>query len=58
MLDKAIASGKEHRKQYRKIAPRVDMTCRCHGGCTWCLGNRIHKYKKVEQKMLDRMKDM
>ena len=31
-LDKAIESGKEHRKQYRG-AKRVDPSCRNHGGC-------------------------
>lgn len=22
-----------------------DRTCRNHGGCPWCLGNRLHKNK-------------
>lgn len=37
-LDKAIKSGKEHRKPYRK-AKAVDKTCRNHGGCPYCEGN-------------------
>lgn len=45
-LDKAIKHGKEHRKEYYKTAPKVDKTCRCHGGCEWCKGNRTHKYEK------------
>ena len=42
-LDKGIKYGKEKRKEYYKIAQQVDKSCRCHGGCTWCLENRIHK---------------
>lgn len=40
-LKKAIASGKEHRKDFRG-SERFDKTCRCHGGCPYCLGNRMH----------------
>ena len=44
---KAIASGKEHRKPYRK-SKRHDKTCRNHGGCPWCLRNRTHAVKRQE----------
>ncbi len=44
-LDKAIKHGKEKRKPYRG-AKAVDATCRNHGGCPWCKGNRLHKHKK------------
>lgn len=56
-MTKAITSGKEHRKQYTgsKI---FDKTCRNHGGCDWCLGNRTYKYQKELNKILDKMKDM
>ena len=40
-LNKAIQSGKEHRKQYRK-SKAFDKTCRNHGGCPYCEGNRKH----------------
>jgi len=43
--DKAINSGKEKRKPYRK-GKAVDSSCRNHGGCPWCEGNRKHKHKK------------
>ena len=44
-LDKAIKSKKEHRKQY--YGSKVfDKTCRCHGGCPYCEGNRLHSTKK------------
>ena len=34
-LDKAIKSGKEHRKEYRG-AKSVDPSCRNHGSCLFC----------------------
>ena len=56
-LDKAIQSGKEHRKMYTG-AKAIDITCRNHGGCSYCLGNRLHKNNIKIQKMLDRLKDI
>lgn len=47
-LDKAIASGKEHRKPYRG-AKATDHTCRNHGSCPYCRNNRLHKFKKNMQ---------
>lgn len=38
-LEKAIASGKEHRRQYRG-SKRWDCTCRNHGSCSYCERNR------------------
>lgn len=46
-MDKAIASGKEHRKPY-KGAKAIDATCRNHGSCEWCKGNRLHKFLKKD----------
>ncbi|MBO7330061.1 MAG: hypothetical protein J6W00_14965 [Lentisphaeria bacterium] len=40
-LDKAIKSDKEHREPYRK-SKAFDKTCRNHGGCPYCQGNRKH----------------
>ena len=48
-LDKAIKSGKEKRKPYRK-SKAVDSTCRNHGSCPWCMNNRTYKHRKQEQK--------
>lgn len=48
-FDKAIASGKEHRKQYRGTKA-FDAYCRNHGGCSWCAENRQYANKKVKQK--------
>lgn len=44
-LEKAIEHKKEHRKEWN-FAKSIDKRCRNHGGCTWCLNNRLHKYKK------------
>ena len=56
-MDKAIESGKEHRKKdYGSKA--IDKSCRCHGDCLGCLGNRMYQRKKKKKKMLDREKDM
>lgn len=46
-LDKSIQSGKSHRKPYRG-AKVIDATCRNHGSCKWCEGNRTHKNDKRE----------
>ena len=49
-LEKAIQHGKEHRKPFSKsygnYAKAVDASCRNHGGCPWCEGNRTYKYRK------------
>lgn len=44
-LDKAIQSGKEHRKEYRK-AKAIDKSCRNNGDCAWCKENRLYKNLK------------
>lgn len=46
-LDKAIKSGKEHRKPYRG-SKSIDPTCRNHGSCPWCEENRKHKFRDKE----------
>lgn len=51
-LDKAIKSGKERRKPYRK-AKAVDKTCRNHGGCPYCEGNRKHSTEVRKLKGID-----
>lgn len=51
-LEKAIQSGKEHRKNYIK-AKAIDPQCRNHGSCDWCRNNRLYKFKKSYQKTID-----
>lgn len=47
---KAIKYGKEHRKEYCG-AKSIDHTCRNHGGCDWCKGNRLYSSQKRIEKM-------
>jgi len=47
MLDRAIAHGKEHRKPCYGSG-RADRTCRPHGACPYCRGNRLHATRKRE----------
>ena len=54
-FDKAIEHGKEYRKEYRG-AKAIDKTCRNHGGCEYCEGNRLFSSKKKEQAMKERIK--
>ena len=57
MLDKAIKYGKEKRKPYYG-SKAIDCTCRNHGSCVWCRENRLYKFKKEEEKILDKLKEM
>lgn len=57
MFDKAIASGKEHRKMYYG-AKAICKSCRNGGSCSWCLANRQYKNKKRLEKMIDKYLEM
>ena len=50
MLDKAIEHGKEYRKPYYR-AGRYFRSCRCHGGCKWCEGNRLFQFRKAKSRV-------
>lgn len=50
-LSKAIEHNKEFRKEYRG-AKAIDCSCRNHGGCPWCLGNRTFRTKKLKEKAM------
>lgn len=47
-LDKAIQHGKEYRKPYTG-GKAIDRTCRNHGSCDWCKGNRLHAFNVQEE---------
>lgn len=49
-LEKAIKSGKEHRKEYigKNYCKSVDKECRNHGSCPWCQGKQKYRRKKRE----------
>ncbi|UOG91547.1 MAG: hypothetical protein L3K52_15305 [Candidatus Thiothrix sulfatifontis] len=46
-LDKAVKHGKERRKPHTG-GKLIANSCRNHGGCPWCEGNRLHKHKRRE----------
>jgi hypothetical protein len=56
-LEKAIQSGKEHRRPYHG-SKRFDTTCRPHGGCPYCEGNRLHQRRKKELFAMDDMAEL
>ena len=55
-LDKSIEHGKEHRKPYYK-SQRFDKSCRPHGSCPWCAGNRMHNTKVKEMDAKEQEKE-
>lgn len=55
-LEKAIEHGKEKRKPYIG-AKAVDCTCRNHGSCEWCKGNRTYKNSKKNLKAEQEIKE-
>lgn len=48
-LEKAIEHHKEKRKPF-KGAKAIDYSCRNHGSCEWCRGNRLHRAEKEESR--------
>ncbi len=54
-LDKAIIHKKERRKPWRG-SKRFDKTCRNHGGCDWCKGNRLYSTKKKMESAKEQLK--
>ena len=55
-LKKAIEHHKEKRKPYYG-AKAVDPTCRNHGGCEWCKGNRLYRSKRIDRETRDMIKE-
>lgn len=53
-LDKAIAHGKEKRKPY-KGGKAVDYSCRNHGSCDYCKGNRLYNTQKKLEAAVDEL---
>lgn len=54
-MEKAINSGKEHRKPYRG-SKRFDWHCRNNNGCPLCEGNRLHSSKCREMAAEEQLK--
>ena len=55
-LNKSIEHGKEKRKLYGR-AKAIDRTCRNHGTCKWCEGNRLYQSNKEKGRIGDCMKE-
>ena len=55
-LDKAIKYGKEKRKKFFK-SKAFDSSCRNHGSCGYCEGNRRIRFNKTEEQSIDAMKE-
>ena len=51
-LEQAIKHKKEKRKPYYG-SKAFDATCRNHGSCLWCKGNRLHKRMQEEERLKD-----
>lgn len=49
--------ARTYKKPYTK-SKRFDTTCRCHGGCPWCLSNRMHKNNKKINKVINQLKEL
>lgn len=49
-LNKAIEHKKERRKQFRK-SKAFDRTCRNHGSCPYCEGNRTIQAQKEQERI-------
>ena len=56
-LDKAIKHHKEKRKEYKKLCEQIDKSCRCHGGCDYCLDNRMYQYSKEKERTEEEIKE-
>lgn len=55
-LDKAIEHHKEHRKRYRG-GKAVAKSCRNHGWCPWCQGNRHYRTNRLKEKLEQDIKE-
>ena len=55
-FDKEYPNRKDWRKPY-KGSKRFDVSCRNHGGCGWCEGNRRYQYIKELEKAMDMIEE-
>lgn len=47
--------SRSKKKPYTK-AKAISPGCRCHGGCEYCLSNRMYKNRKRKEKSEDELK--
>ena len=55
-MDKGVKHGKEFRRPYRK-SKRFDKSCRNHGSCSRCQGDRLYNRNKRTSEADRDMKD-
>ena len=55
-LDKSIKHGKERRKPYYG-SKRFDCSCRNHGSCGYCAGNRLIQFNKEDARTTGQIDD-
>lgn len=55
-LDKSITHGKEHRRLYYG-SKAIDRTCRNHGSCPRCEGNRQYANRKRAEGAESRLRE-
>lgn len=55
-FDKAIRHGKVKRRQYRG-SKSFDRSCRNHGSCGYCRGDRLHGRKIAERSADEQIRD-
>lgn len=46
MSDKANHRRRNREKQPYRKSRAFDRSCRCHGGCSYCLSNRLHRVNR------------
>ena len=44
-MSKDYRHGKHSKREYYG-SKNFDKQCRCHGSCSWCRDNRLHKDKR------------
>lgn len=47
-----MSAKKNHRRKHREKQPyrksrAFDSSCRCHGSCSYCLSNRMHRVNRL-----------
>ena len=55
-FERAIEHGKTRRKPYHG-GKAVDASCRNHGDCPWCQGNRMHHHAVREDSANEQLRD-
>jgi len=56
-MDKAIQSGKEHRKPYYRSG-RFDRSCRPGGSCPYCRGARLKHTRRNADRVKEQLNDL